>query len=73
MAISASALRQNIYKILDRVAETGIPEEVNRKGHVLQIIAKNKKSKLANAKKRPVIKGNPDDLVHMDWSELWQP
>ena len=73
MAISASALRQNIYKILDRVAETGIPEEVNRKGYVLQIVAKNKKSKLANAKKRPVIKGDPDDLVHIDWSDLWQP
>ena len=73
MAISASALRQNIYRILDRVAETGIPEEVNRRGHVLQIVPKEKKSKLANAKKRPVIKGDPDELVHIDWSDLWQP
>jgi hypothetical protein len=73
MAISASALRQNIYRILDRVAETGIPEEVNRRGHLLRIVSTRKKSKLANAKKRQVIKGDPDDLVHLDWSNLWRP
>lgn len=66
MAISASALRQNIYRILDRVAERGIPEEVNRRGQVLQIVPKVKKNKLSNAKKRPVIKGDPDELVHID-------
>jgi hypothetical protein len=32
-----------------------------------------KKSKLANAKKRPIIKGDPEKLVHIDWSHLWRP
>ena len=73
MAISASALRQNIYRILDRVAETGIPEEVDRRGHLLQIVSTEKKSKLANARKRPIIQGDPDDLVHLDWSNQWRP
>jgi prevent-host-death family protein len=73
MAITASALRQNVYKILDRVVETGIPEEINRRGRMLRIVSVQKKSKLANAKKRPVIKGDPEDLVHIDWSHLWRP
>lgn len=73
MALTASALRQNVYKILDRVAETGIPEEIIRRGRMLRIVSVQKKSKLANAKKHPIIKGNPEDLVHMDWSHLWRP
>jgi hypothetical protein len=73
MALTASALRQNVYRILDRVAETGIPEEINRRGRMLQIVSMQKKSKLANAKKRPIIKGDPEKLVHIDWSHLWRP
>lgn len=73
MALTASALRQNVYRILDRVAETGIPEDINRRGRMLRIVSVNKKSKLANAIKRPVIKGNPEELVHVDWSHLWRP
>lgn len=73
MAITASALRQDVYQILDRVVQTGIPAEVNRRGHLLRIVSVPKKNKLANAKKRPVIKGDPDDLVHIDWSCLWHP
>jgi prevent-host-death family protein len=73
MAITASALRQNIYKILDGVAETGIPQEIIRHGKVLRIVSVEKKSKLAQVKKRSVIKGDPEDLVHMDWSHLWKP
>ena len=73
MTITASALRQNIYQILDRVAETGIPQEITRRGHMLRIVSVQKKSKLANAKKRPVINGDPEELVHLDWSHLWRP
>ena len=73
MSITASALRQNVYQILDRVAETGIPQEITRRGHMLRIVSVQKKSKLANAKKRPVISGDPEELVHLDWSHLWRP
>jgi prevent-host-death family protein len=73
VAITASALRQNVYKILDRVAETGVPEEIVRRGKMLRIISVEKKSKLSNIKKRPIIKGDPEELVHMNWSHLWRP
>ena len=73
MALTASALRKNVYKVLDHVAKTGIPVEINRRGHMLRIITAEKKSKLANMKKRPIINGDPEALVHMDWSHLWRP
>jgi len=73
VAITASALRQNVYKILDRVAETGVPEEIVRRGKMLRIISVEKKSKLSNIRKRPIINGDPEELVHMDWSHLWRP
>jgi prevent-host-death family protein len=73
MALTASALRQNVYKVLDQVAETGIPVEINRRGRMLRIVSAEKKSKFANMKKRSIINGNPEDLVHIDWSHLWRP
>jgi prevent-host-death family protein len=73
MALTASALRKDVYKILDQVAETGIPAEINRRGRKLRIVSVDKKSKLANAKKRLIIKGNPEELVHFDWTHPWHP
>jgi|WetSurMetagenome_2_1015567.scaffolds.fasta_scaffold42161_4 hypothetical protein len=32
-----------------------------------------KDSRLAAMKKRTIIKGNPEDLVHFDWSSCWRP
>ncbi len=34
---TASHLRQNIYRILDEVIETGQPVEIERKGSVVRI------------------------------------
>jgi prevent-host-death family protein len=68
MTITASKLRENIYRILDEVAETGIPVEVVRKGVVLRIILEKKISKLARLKRRKAFVGDPDDLLKIDWS-----
>ena len=73
MALTASALRQNVYKVLDKVVETGISVEIKRRGRMLRIVPVEKKSRLANMKKRPIINGNPEDLVHFDWSRSWRP
>lgn len=73
MAISASVLRQNIYKTLDRILESGIPMEIERKNRRLRIVPLEKKSKLANLKKRNSIKGDPEAIVHIDWSGEWKP
>jgi hypothetical protein len=75
MAITPSRLRQNVYRILDEAIETGQPVEVVRKGRVLKIVPPPRtEDKLASLKRRPgAIVGNPDDLVHMDWSRYWDP
>ena len=71
--MTASRLRENIYSILDGVLETGVPVEIVRNGRRLRIVAddSNPPSKLARLKKRDVIVGDPDDLVHIEWSAEW--
>jgi Antitoxin Phd_YefM, type II toxin-antitoxin system len=69
--VTASKLRENIYSILDQVLETGTPVEVIRKGKVLKIVAEEKPDKLSRLKKRNYLVGDPEDIVHMDWSSEW--
>jgi len=69
--VTASKLRENIYGILDQVLETGTPVEVIRKGKVLKIVPEQKPDKLSRLKKRKCIVGDPEDIVHMDWSSEW--
>ncbi len=71
MRVTASKLRGDIYNILDKVLETGVPVEVERKGRVLRIVPELKPSKLAKLKKRDCLVGDPERIVHMDWLAEW--
>ena len=71
--LTASALRKNIYNILDEVLETGLPATIERKGRTLQIIALDPPSKLVRLKPRDFMVGNPEDFISMDWSDEWRP
>ena len=74
MGISASELRRDIYNLLDHVLETGIPLEIERKGRVLRIVPVTPRSKLSRrVRRREYISGDPEDLVHLDWSAEWSP
>jgi prevent-host-death family protein len=76
MEVTASKLRQNVYRILDRVLETGEPVEIVRRGRRLKIIAAEHvaKGKLERLRERPkVLLTDPEDLVHLDWSAEWKP
>ena len=72
MTVTASDLRQNIYKLLDKVAETGESIEIKRKGKIIKIVAEQKQEKLKRLKKRKVFSCEPDELIHMDWSGEWK-
>ena len=48
--------------------ETGVPVEIERRGPVLRIQAVEQKTKLERLIARPVVNGDPADLVHLDWS-----
>lgn len=76
MKVTATALRQNIYAILDEALATGEPIEVERKGKTLKIVPPKQKkegnlSKLAKLPERDWVVGDPEDLVHIDWSKEW--
>ena len=74
--ITASKLRENVYRILDEILETRIPVEINRKGKKLKIVPAepSESSWLDQLPERPeVIEGDPEDLVHVDWSKEWRP
>jgi antitoxin (DNA-binding transcriptional repressor) of toxin-antitoxin stability system len=74
MVVTASELRQNIYRLLDEVLETGVPLEIERKGRRLRIVAEEPPSKLDRLVPHPdFLVGDPEDFVHIDWSHEWHP
>lgn len=72
MSIKLTELRTNLYQIVDRAIETGIPVEIERHGCKIMLVPERKKSKLGNLRPHPnTIIGKPDDIVHIDWSHEW--
>lgn len=71
--LSASKLREDIYRILDHVKETGEPVEIDRKGSILKIVNTQPVSKLSRLTKRKILKVPPEKLVHINWEKEWKP
>jgi hypothetical protein len=68
------ATEKNIYKILNQVLETGDPATVVLKGKQLLISPSQAICKLDLLEEHPnFIIGDPEELVHMDWSSEWKP
>ena len=73
MRLTASRLRQDIYRILDQVLASGVPVEIERRGKVLRIVPPDECSKLDSLRERDYLRTDPEDVVHIDWSETWRP
>jgi prevent-host-death family protein len=74
MRVTASQLRADVYNLLDRVIETGEPLEIERNGVVVRIVPPRARDWLDRLPRRAgVVVGDPEDLVELDWSELWSP
>jgi len=73
MRVSASKLRSDIYRILDRILATGEPVEIERDGQLLEIVPKRPPRKLDRLVERPFLECDPEEIVHLDWSEHWRP
>jgi hypothetical protein len=73
MPMTTSHLRQDIYRILDQVLETGVPVEILRRGRILRIVAEEPRSKLDNLVVRETMVDDPEEYVHIDWSGEWTP
>lgn len=69
MAMTDAELKSNFDQVIDDVLRTGTPAEFERGGRRLQITPVQPSGKLSRLVPHPgVIVGDPDDLVHMDWS-----
>jgi hypothetical protein len=74
MAMTASALRRDIYRILDRVLDTGEPVIIERNGRRVRISADGAPARLDALVRRPeAVVGDSNDFVELDWSDEWQP
>ena len=72
MAIKATRLRQNLYRILDEVLETGVPVEVERGDRLVRLVPVAAEGRrLDRLVRRHDIVGDPEELVHVDWSSEW--
>ena len=68
--ITPTELRGNIYQILDDILNTGVPVKINKGGRKLIIAPIENIDKLQNLRKRKhVIKGDSEDLVHITWDK----
>ncbi len=71
--LTASKLREDIYRVLDHVLATGEPVEIERNGRRLRIVPDEPPSRLGKLIRRDdVVVGDSDDLVHVDWSGEWR-
>ncbi len=73
MRLTASRLRQEVYKILDEIIRTGVPAEIERNGAILKIVpVKHSFSKLSKLKKRHLTDEDSDVFEHIDWNAEWK-
>ena len=72
--ITPTEFRKNLYRLLDEVLNSGTPLDINRKGRTVRVVPLNQKASLYNLEPHPgTIRGDPEDIVHIDWSDHWKP
>ena len=71
MSVTASVLRSNIYKMLDDILKTGIPLQIERKGELLEVVPVGRPGKIKKLIKHDCLEGDPESIVHLNWSEEW--
>ena len=73
MAISATAFRQDAFRLLDQVAQTGKPLEITLKGRRLRIVsADDQQDWLSRLVPHEAIVGDAEELAGLDMSDTWE-
>jgi len=67
MKVTATELRQNLYRIIDTVLETGESVEVARKGGMVRIVPDKKASIWNRLEVHDVIAGD----IEGSWDGIW--
>jgi prevent-host-death family protein len=78
MAITATKLRSDLYRVIEGVIKNGIPVEVELRGRKVRIVPAEPRDKLANLVRRPgVIVGDPGRVAQVKtfdeakWHRKW--
>ena len=77
MAISATKLRADLYRVIEGVINSGVPVEIELRGKKVRIVPAEQRDKLANLVKRPGALGAPgriDQARTFDearWRKKW--
>jgi len=78
MAITATKLRSDLYRVIGDVIKKGMPVEVELRGRKVRIVPAEPRDKLANLVKRPgVIVGDSGRLAQVKtfdetkWRKKW--
>ncbi len=72
--ITATQLRQNVYRILDEVLESGRPAEIVRHGRKLLIMPEEpRRLQLHELPRRQIMNCTLDELVATSWEQSWNP
>lgn len=74
--MNATELRKDIYRVLDEVLDTGIPQEIRRGERRLLIVTaegpRRPRLRLETLPRRQAINCTPDELIETGWSEEWK-
>lgn len=74
MTLTPTELRKNLYRILDDVLSSGTPVEIERNGRIVRLVPDVATGSLDALEAHPgFVVGDPEDLVHVDWSSTWKP
>ena len=75
--MTATRFRQDLFKTLDRLVETGETLEIERRGALLRVQVAQAAGALLDtarfAHRGQLLRVPPADLVSTDWSSLWRP
>ena len=71
-AITLTALRANLLRVVEQVLATGVPVEIERNGRRVRLVPDAPAGKLSRLKKGPGLKCKPGELLNMDWSSQWR-
>ncbi len=72
--ITATELRTNVYRVLDRILETGVAQEILRGGAKLLIIpAGDRHRRLEDRPRRDGLNCTLDELIATSWEKEWSP
>ena len=74
MTMTATELRGNLYRILDRVLETGEPVEIEHNGRIVRLVPEPRAFHFDQLQAHPgYLLVDADSIIHCDWSDEWQP